>query len=450
EPVEWRGDLLLPMRARAPPMKALLWVFGGAAWGAALLVLVSLCVASALAPPDRVRVDSTASSLWDSRTGAWTAGRPLTLGRVRPTAALLDDGAVLIAGGQTDTRTNNVEASRSFEIQRADASDDARGDLLDSAERSTLLALPYGRAVLLGGVNPRAPQRWSAEARRWTLAAPYPRQIWADFACAVQPDGQVLLAYGREADRWDPSSDTWSKLPAFPFRLTAPQVLALADGRMLVVGEGGPDVDTYQYRPASLFLVLEKDATSWQTLATWPGNATTHQLVQLTDGAVLLLREGRGDHQARRWDPATAQLTPIEAPPARLRDSTLTALADGRALHLGVPAATLWSPGDQRWIAITPPAAPLSDHAALRLRDGRVLVVGGDGGMVTKANVESVVRSVVTGLVALALLGFTGAEIRKRRPAWGLVVVGLVSACGGAGLLYAVVSFLRAVARIGG
>jgi hypothetical protein len=431
-------------------MKALWWAIAGAAWGVALLILVSICAASALAPPDQLRVDSTAVSLWDPRTGAWTQGSPLALGRVRPTAALLRDASVLIAGGETELRRGDRAASRSFEIRRAEGPSSPSRDLPDSAERAVVLALLDGRALIVGGANPRAPQLWSPESRRWTLATPYPRQIWANFACALQPDGQVLLAYGSEADAWDPTRDTWSKLPAFPFRLNAPQALALADGRMLVVGEGGPNVDSYQYHPASLFLVLEKGAPSWKTLGTWPGSASTHQLAQLSDGTVMLLREGRGDHEARQWDPISAQLTPIDPPPTSNHESTLTALADGRALHLGDASAAQWDPVDRVWTRIALPDAPLRDHAALRLGDGRVAVMGGNGGLVSKANSESMVRGVLTGLAALALLALTGVELRRRRPSGGLVAVALVAACASAGALYVVFSFLRAVARIGG
>jgi hypothetical protein len=86
-----------------------------------------------------------------------------------------------------------------------------------------------------------------------------------------------------------------------------------------------------------------------------------------------------------------------------VRDATLTALGDGRALLVGERAA-LYEPARQAWEPATEPPRALGHHTATRLADGRVLFCGGDGGWQRKVAPRPI-GALVFDVVGIGMLG---------------------------------------------
>ncbi|MCC6526477.1 MAG: hypothetical protein IT373_27765 [Polyangiaceae bacterium] len=422
-----------------------------APWGCVLAVALWVCAGGVGVPDQGVRPASRAASRWDPGTGAWTEAPPLSIARSHHTATLLPDGRVLIAGGESPDGDDAAE--RSWELWGPDAAPGRQGDLAASAGRSAVaLTLPDGRAVLLGGrLDAKAPQIWTPDTMRWTGGAPYRRPIggW-EFACAALPDGHVLVTGGAGASLWDTAEDRWANWEAFPFSTSRPQALALADGRMLVVGEGDPEAGGHPPERRSLFLVGAPGGSEWRLAASWPGDGEWHRLAQLASGDVLVLRQDNSAWTSvALWDPTTAILTPMPGPSVDVYNSSLIALDDGRALLVVPPGPLVWSPSDQRWTAVPMPPSPLLGHAAVRLADGGVLVTGGTGPWEHRVDAKHLVGGIFGGVAALALIIAAGAWIRRHRPSSAALTSALAIAFVAGGALYLALAVVSGLGRMG-
>ncbi len=434
---------------RADPdraMKAIALICAAPLWGAVVVWLSILSVSEARFRAKAVDVPSSSASIWDARARGWSSAPPLVTGRTRAAGALLADGAVLIAGG--DARTAgavDLVRSRTSEIWHPTSPSTCTGPLPEDATEATALALPDGRAILIScGSSPLVASRG---ASLWRLGAPYLRLpgLPASFASAMLPDGKVLLVSpGRgDAETWDPSTDVWRQIAAPPLYVSAPALVPLADGRMLLVG--GPDGET----SATQFQVWAPGAANWQTSTSWPGRALFHHAAQLSGGEVLVLRRqisgwAGATEDAASWDPSTGQITSIDPPSASVDSgSTLTPLADGMALHVGTPVPELWSAREQHWTTLAPPGSPVRGHVAVRLDEGRVLIAGGDVEVERHFDAERTVLASAGGLGALLLVMGAFLAIRSLRPSVPVLVLATLLA-GTAGVaLYVFLSVSR-------
>jgi hypothetical protein len=238
----------------------------------------------------------------------------------------------------------------------------------------------------------------------------------------------VVLPGRGNAYTWDAATGVWTEVAHPTLGVTEPQLIALADGRMLLVGA---------YSWATRFQVWSPGASTWESKGEWPQNAVCHRVVQLTGGQVLVVREVLNGWQgtsrdAALWDPATGQLTPTDPPRSSVLRSTLTALTDGLALHAGDPAPELWSASEKAWLKLPLPMSPLRDHVAVRLDGSHVLLAGGDGPLEGHREASHVWIAALAGLGALALLlgGFAVAHAVRISPALptaALLLAGLVA-----------------------
>jgi hypothetical protein len=292
------------------------------------------------------RVHSAAIDRFDPGSGTFTPVGAMATGRAWPRPVVLDDGKVLIAGGET-----NAASGITFE-------------LFD----------PAAGTVVPAGVPVR--NRVGHTATRL-------------------PDGRVLIAGGLEddtAELWDPVTRTARPVDA---RLSNPRewhtATLLADGRVLLVG--GYTMSN-RYWLAELFDPRTEQFTPIGAPRT-PGvdALALHFAHRMTDGSVLVAGgEGFTPGEAavrptavvQRFDPATLQFTPLAG---LLIPRTLmagVALADDRVLLFGGIAAdeSFLASGEMYRAGRSPaPAASLvagrAWHTVSRLPGGRVLIVGG-------------------------------------------------------------------------
>jgi hypothetical protein len=193
---------------------------------------------------------------------------------------------------------------------------------------------------------------------------------------------------------------------------------------------------------------MDAEHPKWELAGDWKGSVFTHQAVQLSDGKVLVLRDGsRGKPQAALWWPATGFVAELAPPAARVYKSSLTALPDGRALHVA-PTTEVFSLADHKWTEVEgPPGATGSDHATVLLSDGRILVTGGTLEPRYRLARRIVVESLLAGATVLGALVGAVLAVREYKPSAAQLAVAISSACTAAGSIAGALYVLSQLAR---
>ena len=247
------------------------------------------------------------AEIYNPATGAFTLTGSLNVARTQPMGALLQDGTVLIAGGLG----TSLDALQSAEIYHP--SQDGfllTGSMTTVHANGTATALPNGKVLIAGGNN-KANDNGSAQ---------------------------------NIAELYDPSAGTFS---------------------------------------------VTTDSSGKQTFMTVPREYHTAALFQ--NGTVLLaggFNNGGALESSEIYDPATGIFTASGTMTAPRFDHTAALLQNGEVLIAGglgseaynippVASAELYDPNTGQFTATGSMGAERADHAALALSDGTVLELGG-------------------------------------------------------------------------
>ncbi|HVQ23476.1 MAG TPA: kelch repeat-containing protein, partial [Candidatus Saccharimonadia bacterium] len=288
------------------------------------------------------------AELYDPASGSWSSTMPLIHSHDSvPSAALLRDGRVLILGGVSSVG-GQEKTAEIFDPETGRWED--AGKIPAWLSSSTMVVLPDGRVLVLGGWRPPdgtgSAGVYDPSNRRWTVAAT-PARYGGRFTATLLANGLVLVAGGSDdeghplasAQLYDPATDTWAATGA----LTTPRVdhtaTSLTDGRVLVGGGA-------------------------RTFA------------------------GKGLPSAEIYDPSTGTWTATGSMGEVRGGFTATSLSDGRVLVAGGNAelpsaqavfetAELYDPNTGAWTATAGMAAQRAGHVATLLGNGTVLVAGG-------------------------------------------------------------------------
>ena len=287
------------------------------------------------------------AELYDPATGSIKPTGSMTIARNNPTATLLADGRVLITGGQIDNPS--LEAFASAEIYDPKTGTfSSTGSMTTARVRHTATLLRDGRVLITGGLNGSG------------------RDL---------PDLGNSLA---SAEIYDPTTGTFSATGSMTTLRWGPTATLLLDGRVLVVGGGGPLVrssDIYDPTIGS-FSASGSMITGRQ--------ATTSTL--LPDGRVLIAGgsdiEGGRLSSAELYTPSSGTISPTGSMTEARNGLTATLLGNGRVLVTGGdlrvagnaesfnPATGTFGPAGSLLIA-------RSMGTSTTLADGRVLLTGG-------------------------------------------------------------------------
>jgi len=263
---------------------------------------------------------------YDPATGAFTPTGHMHEEHGQPTATLLADGRVLVAGG---IRVSGVgEALATAELfDPATASFAEAASMISARAEHAASLLPTGEVLIVGGRNGHAPD--SADDPPWDPTF---------------------------VELFDPSSGRFRRSADMGTTRVAGSAATLPDGRVLVLGGFGDDLQNIHEQPAN------------------------PEFAQLYERPF----DGFG---------------PLELPRAFERWFTATPLPDGNVLLIGgtrrgsaVAAVSLLDPKRGALIEMGHLAMPRMRHTATLLKDGRVLVTGGidsDGNTLATAEISS-------------------------------------------------------------
>lgn len=364
-----------------------------------VLIVGGVCDEARLADDLRPQEAYRSLSIWDAATGKWLdTSAALAQARIHHTATLLQDGSVLIVGGQTAPESRQGSPSPSEEVVLASVERVADGKVGDAASMSTPRAghtatlLGDGHLLVVGGYDARLSPLDSAElydpaTRQWQSLPPLKLGRHGHSATLLD-DGRVLVVGGQNrlgepvsaTEIWNPQADRWEAGAPLLAPVVAHSALRLANGDVLVAGGL-----TLGFEPARKAMLWNHQTGQWlpagfRDTALWSrAGPPTLPLLPGAGGSALAF----GDNLILQWLPRAPAPTPY--PPYGVRTAhTATLLADGRILLAGGRNGNVF----HDWAEVFDPATrqfslsarmnqPRANHSAVRLDDGRVVVAGG-------------------------------------------------------------------------
>ncbi|WP_061266258.1 Kelch repeat-containing protein [Leptospira interrogans] len=206
-------------------------------------VLTVLADGRLLASGGTLFVGDTRSEIYNPATGQWTETGPIQPARIYHTATRLNDGRVMVVGGLGNTGTDSSSFSSTL-IYNPQTDQWVDGPSLNQSRNAhTATLLQDGRLLVVGGdsngVYRQTIEIYNPNTNNWTmLPMPGPR---TEHGAYLEGDGSVVIATGRNTGlvqttlRYNPNTDTWCHLPNIPndgffVGMTEPLVLPLPGG----------------------------------------------------------------------------------------------------------------------------------------------------------------------------------------------------------------------------
>jgi Putative Ig domain/Galactose oxidase, central domain/Kelch motif len=356
-------------------------------------------------------------------SGVFSNTGSLVTAREAPTATLLPNGKVLVAGGYNNTNDNLASAEL---YDPATGSWTATGSLAIARSSHTATLLPNGKVLVAGGVNTNG---YLASAELYDPAT----GSWAptgslgiargDHTATLLPNGKVLVASGSNfgdlvgAELYDPASGIWTATGGLITARRFHTATLLPSGKVLVAG-GSNDTSEYLanaelYDPAS---------GSWTATGSLGAARNIHTATLLSDGKILVAGGSNATltalASAELYDSASGSWAATGGLATARYSHTATLLPNGKVLVAGggsggaaLASAELYDPASGNWTATGSLGASRFLHIAALLLNGKVLVAGGlgAGGALASAelyNSTSLAPPVITSpLVATGTVG---------------------------------------------
>lgn len=384
----------------------------------------------------------TTAEIWEPSTSVWSEIEDLNKPRFAFAAVPLSDDRVLVAGGLNDaTPPQSYSSAYIYDARAPREGWSKTGLMLVARTAPSAAVLSDGRVLVAGGffyVQPdfgAAPDAYLATYHRgWSgmSGQSVPRLFDVD----LPPAGAAMAT----AELFDPATGTWTATGAMTYARSGAPAVTLADGRVLIVGsaegsgsrEGlGVEVDGHAFLTAEIYdpvtgrftlagRMPEIDRAALEAQGQPGANPMPEDngqplgpgtLVALQDGGAVLIgqtrwwkhvadmtRSFRFDVRTGAWSEIGATwvevgepgLVPLTTPGVRnLAGALAAAIPDGRVLVAGGTSsngesgsgastvAELYDPATDTWAAA--PAMPdgRSWGDAVTLADGSVLLVGG-------------------------------------------------------------------------
>ena len=226
----------------------------------------------------------SSAELYDPGSGTFTATGSMAVSRVLHTATLLNDGKVLIAGG-TDASGGGGAATASAELYDPSAGTfTLTGSMASERADHTATLLASGKVLIVGGWNGHA-----ADA-------------------ADDPPWDPLFA-----ELFDPSYGTFTESGSMTTTRIGHTATALADGKVLVLG-GVPSVQNIHEQPPDpeYAEVYDPVAGTFSSAGNFTLSRTNYTATLLNDGTVLIAggeQAGITVTSADLLDPVTGSLS---------------------------------------------------------------------------------------------------------------------------------------------
>ncbi len=265
-------------------------------------------------------------------SGTWAPQTNLSSARANASAALLQDGRVLITGG--DSGSGPVVTADFF---AADGTISAAPPMLNARSKHVSVTLQDGRVLVAGGITAGGSATSTAEiydpsTNSWTSVGTGMTEARSGANAALLPDGRVIIAGGQNGSSisstieiFDPVACSFSFAATMSSPRTQDAMAVRKDGRVIIIGGSNGT------SPIASTDILDPVAG---TIGTGPTLAVArfgHTATTLLNGDVVVIGGNNGNA-----DPAQMDVTPTELfDPTTGTFTTLAAnLATPREGHL--------------------------------------------------------------------------------------------------------------------
>jgi N-acetylneuraminic acid mutarotase len=207
--------------------------------------------------------DHTSVELYDPTTGTWSFTGDIDQERDSPTATLLANGKVLLAGG--DDKNGPLASVELYDP--ATGRWTRTGSLGTARDGDTVTLLPNGKVLVAGGDDTNNDYLTSAElydpaTGSWTPTGSLNEErAW--HTATLLPNGKVLVAggddNGNSAELFDPATANWTRTGSLGTARDSHTATLLPNGQVLIAGgydydDGNPSASVELYDPALSFL----------------------------------------------------------------------------------------------------------------------------------------------------------------------------------------------------
>ncbi|HEY0094980.1 MAG TPA: kelch repeat-containing protein, partial [Archangium sp.] len=266
-------------------------------------------------------------------TGSWENTGSLALPRILHTAALLEDGRVLVAGGFNTTSELYDAATGTWT---------RTGDTLATHHYHSMTRLLDGRVLIAGGgtcpITLATAELYYPALGRWKPTGSLV-VFRTHHTATLLPNGKVLVAGGGNdsndtlgsAELYDPATGAWTSVGGMGTPRRFHSASLLPEGKVLVAGGGSWDIAS-----SSSAELYDPATGSWRATGSMSTPRRYHSATLLPNGKVLATagyHEATGILKAAEvYNPATGTWCPAGSLNVDRYGHTATLLEDGRVL----------------------------------------------------------------------------------------------------------------------
>jgi hypothetical protein len=349
--------------------------------------------------------------------GDFTRGLNMTVPRFIHRTAKLEDGRVLLTGGQIQNSPASVITNSVDAFDPADNSVTPVGPMTIRRWSHAATTLADGRVLVTGGrtgstaangIVLDTAEIYDPATDVWTETAGPMNVARRSHTATLLPDGRVLIAGGgdgvstttsqaiQSAEIFDPETGLFTLIGNMTERRSAHSAILLDDGTVLISGGSTLTGTLYPTNTAEIFNPADGSFTptspmNYSHLAQLPGKLRDGRVVQGSSytNETHTSTGGRITDESEIYDPATGTWTPI-APMFKQRiDIGAQGLLDGTLLIAGgvttspnfasifQPTSEIFDPETMSWKLSGIMSSGRDEFSGLLLDDGRVMISGG-------------------------------------------------------------------------
>lgn len=335
----------------------------------------------------------------------WDVAAPMAFARSNRQAVLLQDGRVLVAGGDTAFDTSMVTETYDPLADEWTLEERFRPTTVGN---HTVTVLPDGRALITSGGIGRG-ENLEPYGIAWVACWLFDPvgdaltttgemlEARSHHAAALLESGEVLAVGGAapsgtegefvvlsSAERYDPATETWAAAAPASVGRYWHTLTPLEGGELLLVG--GADETRAETTATEIYSPTDD---RWTVTGSLDQPRQRHSTVRLASGEVLAiggLHDSVPIASVEAYSPATGEWTSVAPLPIPLADAAAVVLLDGRVLitggysdesRTGVDRTFIYDRAADAWREGPSLHNPRYGHSAIVLQDGRILVLGG-------------------------------------------------------------------------